>query len=686
MALLSSASTALAPFLSSSGNKMATTSSSTAPLDHTLYLYSTEKPCIVLDFGRRFTKIGLSGESRPRFVLDTPELYYRPWVSERVIATSALDDGGGGGGGDDKVEGDKQRRSTSSSSKARASSSSSASNKSMTPAKPLRAWIKLLEPLLDKIFFQQLKLNPVNKRIILCESPFLPLPFKSAVYYLLFEKFKAGSVVSVCDLLMPLYLTGTSRKEIEFDGGKMPTSADNFLSTTTPNTFLTGSAPAASGTITTSSSSSPFSSKPKPDPPEQIATGIVIDVGHASTRILPVFAGVPLLTALQEIRYGGESVTQQWETMLAKAATELPSLMTNSMTGKTEQAEDYKVKLGFVRYNNFPPPDTSKPVKENSMEEEKLFRELLGEDGRRFLNRTAGTGMSSLTAAAAGADADGTTTSAPTGTTRTPPFVIPSRASSSSSSTRRPYCLKCCRPQEKCFRNYEILTTSSAGRARTMSSDGDNDVKVENFVDSSEDQAEDFESELLVTAFWKAVDLCPLDVKTKVVQNVVLCGGQSGAIGFFPRLAEELQKSVTEAVLERQFAKKMAKKASSKTGRKDSVDNSAKMGTGEQIALSPTSKQPSKKLLNRGLYDIKFARIDTVPPLTRIWTGASLFGSVVAVTSQPNLPSSGIGASAAGGGSRGSGVDGGTNIPGEYTMEQYKNGEPIPDWCVQSCA
>eukprot|EP00392_Amoebophrya_sp_AT5.2_P011632 g11711.t1 len=462
------------------------------------------RPAIVLEFGRRFTKIGLAGECRPRFLLSTGDVIS---FTTRVEERNAIDFEFDRPGGDVAA---------------------------VTATTSVREWIFRLQPLLDRILFLYLKTNPVDRKIVLLE-PVLP------------------------DLMMPLYLLEEDEEE----------NLDLQLTAGT------------SGKISTN-----IQQAKEAKPPQ---AAVVIDVGHFSTRILPVFAGVPILTAYREIRYGGCQVTEKWARNLRRVVG-----VRAGIRDVVLDPEDAKLKFGFVRYGDLtllnetsagtsrgPAGSTSTFLKkgagagggallglgsssggggglfdsaaaaavfpmhsrpaaaEDKLQKDKtasaaadnaVFQAMLAEDGRRW----AFSAQNSSSAVGAGV----TTASA--------------SSSSSPSPSANKFSLKCCLPQESCF---EKAAPSVSGRG------GNFDMSI-------------------IDAFWDAVDSAPIDVRKHITQKIVVVGGQSMAVGFLPRLAQELDASL-DVVAPRESG-----------------------------------------------FKIGFPRLDAVPPLIRTWVGGSLAACV----------------------------------------------------------
>lgn len=120
-------------------------------------------------------------------------------------------------------------------------------NKNLTTTLSQDEWVDILDRLLSQIFFHYLNVSPKERRVVLCDSIYSSTQFRNAVALVLFKRLTVPSVAFVVNLTLPLYLTGLS-------------------------------------------------------------SGIVIDIGYDSTRVLATFAGVPVLSAFSTARGGGQLI------------------------------------------------------------------------------------------------------------------------------------------------------------------------------------------------------------------------------------------------------------------------------------------------------------------------------------------------------------------------------------------
>lgn len=146
-------------------------------------------------------------------------------------------------------------------------------------------WIDVLDRLLTKLFFHYLGVSPKDRRVVICEEPFAPAAFRIALAHLLFKRFNVPSIKFILGLVLPLYLTGLS-------------------------------------------------------------SGIVVDCGYDCARVLPVFAGVPLLSALGEAASGGRHINEQMRKRLMDELQSPPSWLDDE-----DVVEDLKAQVCYVKCN-----------------------------------------------------------------------------------------------------------------------------------------------------------------------------------------------------------------------------------------------------------------------------------------------------------------------------------------------
>jgi len=265
-------------------------------------------------------------------------------------------------------------------------------------------WIDILDRLMSKIFFHYLSVSPKDRRVVVCDSAYATSPFRNALAFVLFKRFSIPSIAWVVDLVLPLYLTG-------------------------------------------------------------LGSGIVVDLGYESTRVLATFAGVPILSAYGETACAGRHVTARLRKSLREA---LPPGSPSEWLEDESTMEDVKARTCYVRFDL--------PT---------------GKDGEQLKLETEKGGS------------------------------VPLR--------QREFA----QVPEKCrWQPAEILFT---GR------DDDEDGE-----DGFEDVGGSHGSVSVIELFQLSLEKCPIDVRAVVLQNVVVCGGCAMLRGLLPRLAVEIQKSLTK--------------------------------------------------------------------------------------------------------------------------------------------
>ncbi|KAI7904381.1 actin family [Cokeromyces recurvatus] len=112
-----------------------------------------------------------------------------------------------------------------------------------------------LKKLLHEIYFRLLLTDPKSRKVIICESPLTPVVLKQIIARLLFEHFQVHSISFVPIHLMALLTTG-------------------------------------------------------------LTTGLIIDVGHLETTILPIYASRPLIPFISTTPLAGKSITVRLKQLL----------------------------------------------------------------------------------------------------------------------------------------------------------------------------------------------------------------------------------------------------------------------------------------------------------------------------------------------------------------------------------
>lgn len=302
-------------------------------------------------------------------------------------------------------------------------------------AKTLRDWIGILEPVLERVFFLFLKADPKDRRIVLIDPVFAPAGFRNSLFFLLFERYRVASICQIPDACCSLYLSN-------FSGG------------------------------------------------------VSVDVGYASTRVVPVFAGLPLRNAAVEVAYGGRLVDRRLRKLLADR--------------------------GYVHSASSPGED----------EERELF---FSGSANNLLEKTVHRSYYGFVVV------DGAPTTAEseklTNAALAHPDVDPDAFLVSEIKT------KCCyfrfgylgeKPSNNRFVLEDDIEFARRDTAKTR-------VKL-NAAERYRILESCFtEPELdIVAALFECLEQCPIDTRKLLVQNIVICGGGAMPAGFLPRLAQEV--------------------------------------------------------------------------------------------------------------------------------------------------
>lgn len=131
-------------------------------------------------------------------------------------------------------------------------------SRELTTSASEQQWVDILDRLLNKIFFHYLSVSPKDRRVVILDSVLSPAQFRHALAFVLFKRLSVPSVSFVTDLVLPLYLTGLS-------------------------------------------------------------SGIVLDLGFRSTRVLATFAGVPVISAYRTATPGGWLIARRLRQLLEEA-------------------------------------------------------------------------------------------------------------------------------------------------------------------------------------------------------------------------------------------------------------------------------------------------------------------------------------------------------------------------------
>lgn len=334
-----------------------------------------EKHAVVIDFGRRYTKVGIASEFRPRAVLRTPQLRRCRRLGSETFGTASLAE-----------------------------------------------WADVLKPLLGEIFFHHLGVTAKDRRVVVCEHVDSPRPFREALAWLLFRHFLVASVGFVMGLCMPLYLTGLS-------------------------------------------------------------TGIVLDVGYESTRILATGAGVPIVSAYTRAAAGGRHINALIRRGLQAAG------LTGDWLDSEDVLEDIKAQACYVALDLKPTKTFAGMVLKSNAAAEFTSPECKGS-----------------------------------------PVTVPAA----------------CRwqPTEVFFTGLgdepRAGAAASNGDDAPLGNAGNQPAAFD--LDLTDEPTLEFPT--VAAAFVETLLRCPIDSRRLVVQNVVICGGSAMLRGFLPRLAVDIQDAI----------------------------------------------------------------------------------------------------------------------------------------------
>eukprot|EP00747_Dinoflagellata_sp_TGD_P166276 gnl/TRDRNA2_/TRDRNA2_188826_c0_seq1.p1 gnl/TRDRNA2_/TRDRNA2_188826_c0~~gnl/TRDRNA2_/TRDRNA2_188826_c0_seq1.p1 ORF type:complete len:478 (+),score=65.09 gnl/TRDRNA2_/TRDRNA2_188826_c0_seq1:65-1498(+) len=146
-------------------------------------------------------------------------------------------------------------------------------------------WADILDRLMTKVFFHYLSTSPKDRRVVVCDQVASTMPFRRALAYVLFKRCAVPSITFVADLVLPLYLTGLN-------------------------------------------------------------SGIVIDIGYSSSRVLATYAGVPIMSAFSVAGVGGRHVNARIRRFLQDGVP--PEQRTADWLCDQEVIEDIKVQTCYV--------------------------------------------------------------------------------------------------------------------------------------------------------------------------------------------------------------------------------------------------------------------------------------------------------------------------------------------------
>lgn len=166
--------------------------------------YLDRQLAFVIDFGHAITKLGFASEYRPRHFIATPELQpiKRPSeISPIGWQYSALDEDVPEelvdriDSLDFTVEKDGQKVPV------------QPKESTICCGRSTEDWLKILHPLLSKIFLHYLKSPPKERRVIILDNTLSSRHFRDALTQVLFSRFHIAAVCFLPAQMAPLYLT-----------------------------------------------------------------------------------------------------------------------------------------------------------------------------------------------------------------------------------------------------------------------------------------------------------------------------------------------------------------------------------------------------------------------------------------------------------------------------------------------
>ncbi|KAG9295204.1 hypothetical protein G9A89_006185 [Geosiphon pyriformis] len=212
------------------------------PLPRRHSIYGTGEDRIVLDVGSLYIKAGFSGESRPRHVV--------PIFAGNMKAHWEPDLTGSGGFQRDCGEGCRIIGGFSELFELNVGRTS----------EELESLYDKMAHYLREIYFRYLLTDPKQRKVVLCESPMMPLKLKQLIAKVLFENLQVPSISFAPSHMLALLTTGCT-------------------------------------------------------------TGLVVDCGHLETSVMPTFSARPLNPFIRTTPLAGRALTQRLETLIRRFGT-----------------------------------------------------------------------------------------------------------------------------------------------------------------------------------------------------------------------------------------------------------------------------------------------------------------------------------------------------------------------------
>ncbi|CAG8433384.1 8109_t:CDS:10 [Ambispora gerdemannii] len=211
----------------------------TAPLPRRHSIYGTGEDRIVLDVGSLYIKAGFSGESRPRHVV--------PIFAGNMKAHWEPDLTGSGGSRRDCGEGCRI-----------IGGFSELFDLSIgRTSEELESLYDRMAHYLHDIYFRYLLTDPKQRKVVLCESPMMPLKLKQLIAKVLFENLQVPSISFAPSHMLALLTTGCT-------------------------------------------------------------TGLVVDCGHLETTVMPTFSARPLNPFIRTTPLAGRALTQRLKKLISE--------------------------------------------------------------------------------------------------------------------------------------------------------------------------------------------------------------------------------------------------------------------------------------------------------------------------------------------------------------------------------
>eukprot|EP00397_Hematodinium_sp_SG-2012_P026844 GEMP01028164.1.p1 GENE.GEMP01028164.1~~GEMP01028164.1.p1 ORF type:complete len:414 (+),score=68.10 GEMP01028164.1:189-1430(+) len=253
--------------------------------------WAVERQAIIIDFGQALTKLGFASEYRPRHVIRTPELRTeRPPDQMPILGHWQYVPADGGAPTQDVPDeltsaiNFQDFTLEKGGKKVPVQPKESLFPSAICAGRNYEEWLAILHPLLSKVFLHYLKSPPKDRRVIILDNTMSPAPFRQALAKIMFHRYQIPAINFLPTHVAPLYMTFAH-------------------------------------------------------------TGIVVDCGYESTRVLPTEAGIPIYTAYRESPFGARML-DEFIFQKVGAAVNLAEIGPEMCN---KYVEDVKVKFCYVR-------------------------------------------------------------------------------------------------------------------------------------------------------------------------------------------------------------------------------------------------------------------------------------------------------------------------------------------------